>query len=67
MMSKRDISIIIKAVQDFGDYDHATPDEFGEVDVQTEKVIEALTGSDVSITGLSCHLNGVEVLGIEEY
>jgi hypothetical protein len=66
-MSQRTISIIIKAVQDYGDYDYATGDETGEVDVQTEKVIEALSGSDISIMGLSCHLNGVEVLGIEEY
>lgn len=66
-MSERRISIIIIATQDFDDYDYATGDETGEVDVQTEKLIEALSGSDISIMGLSCHLNGVQVQGIEEY
>lgn len=66
-MSKRRVSIIIEATQDFGDYDYATPDEWGEVDTQTEKVVEELSGTDISIMGLSCHLNGVKVLGIEEY
>lgn len=66
-MSKRIISIVIQATQDFGDFDHATPDEWSEVDTQTENIVEELTGSDISIMGLSCHLNGVKVLGIEEY
>jgi len=66
-MSKRRISIIVIATQDFGDYDYATGDETGEVDVQTEKVIEALCDTDISIMGLSCHLTGVQVQGIEEY
>ncbi len=66
-MSKRRISIIINATQDFGDYDYASGDETGEVDAQTEKIVEALSGSDISIMGLSCHLNGVQVQGIEEY
>jgi len=66
-MSQRRISIIIIATQDFGDYDHATGDETDEVDAQCEKLIEALSGSDISIMGLSCHLTGVQVQGIEEY
>ena len=66
-MSKRRISIVVLATQDFGDYDYATSDENADIDAQTEKVIEALCGTDISITGLSCHLTGVKVQGIEDY
>ena len=66
-MCKRRISIIIIATQDFGDYNYSTGLENSEVDAQCEKLVEALSGSDISIMGLSCHLNGVQVQGIEEY
>ena len=66
--SQKKISITIDATLDFDGYNYATDDEVKEVCDTMELPLETdLSGRDVSIMGMTCKLNGVQVKGIEPY